>query len=112
MRVSMARFASRALCWWRGRCWVGDPDAAVRRRHPVGGRHRGGRRPAAHQPPLLLAAVLGVAAVGRWWLYFDMVSLAGLVLILAALIVVETTRYAQIRRSLRGAESSAAVDAK
>jgi low temperature requirement protein LtrA len=35
---------------------------------------------AAQQPisaPLLLAAVLGVAAaVGLWWLYFDMVSLA------------------------------------
>jgi hypothetical protein len=30
-------------------------------------------------------------------------GLAGLVLILAALIVVETTRYAQVRRSLRGA---------
>ena len=71
---------------------------------------------AAQQPigtPLLLAAVLGVAAaVGLWWLDFDMVSLAALVLILAALIVVETTRYAQIRRSLRGAEFSAAVDAK
>ena len=31
-----------------------------------------------------------------------LVGLAGLVLILAALIVVETTRYAQTRRSLRG----------
>ncbi len=30
-------------------------------------------------------------------------GLAGLVLILAALIVVEATRYAQVRRSLRGA---------
>jgi hypothetical protein len=32
-----------------------------------------------------------------------LVGLAGLVLILAALIVVETTRYAQARRNLRGA---------
>jgi low temperature requirement protein LtrA len=34
---------------------------------------------AATQPistPLLLAAILGVAAVGLWWLYFDMASLA------------------------------------
>jgi hypothetical protein len=31
------------------------------------------------------------------------VGLAGLVLILAALIVVEVTQYAQVRRSLRGA---------
>jgi hypothetical protein len=30
-------------------------------------------------------------------------GLAGLVVILAALIVVETTRHAQVRRSLRGA---------
>jgi hypothetical protein len=36
-----------------------------------------------------------------------LVGLAGLVLILAALIVVETTRYARIRRNLRGAESPA-----
>jgi hypothetical protein len=32
-----------------------------------------------------------------------LVGLAGLVLIVAALIVVETTRYAQVRRNLRGA---------
>jgi low temperature requirement protein LtrA len=122
---------------------------------------------AAEQPisaPLLVAAILGMAAaVCLWWLYFDVVSLAaehrlleaqgqdrvdlaveayayghfplvagivlaalgvegvlthalpgavvlpplaglaGLVLILTALIVVETTRYAQARRNLRGA---------
>jgi hypothetical protein len=36
-----------------------------------------------------------------------LVGLAGLVLILAALIVVETTRYAQLRRDLRGTEPPA-----
>ena len=75
--------------------------------------------------------------VGLRWLYFDAASLAAehrlaeahgqtkvrlaleaytyghfpsslaLVLILAALIVAETTRYAQIRRNLRGASSPA-----
>ena len=35
-----------------------------------------------------------------------LVGLAGLVLILAALIVVEITRYAQDRRNLRGAQPS------
>jgi low temperature requirement protein LtrA len=127
----------------------------------------------AEQPistPLLVAAILGVAAaVGLWWLYFDVASLAaehrlaevqgqararlaleaytfghfpivagivlaalgiegvlahagdseplgafyalplfgGVALYLAALIIVETTRYAQTRRNLRGAESPA-----
>jgi hypothetical protein len=72
MRVSMARFASRALC----------------------------------STGVLLAAVPAAVVLP------PLVGLAGLVLILAALIIVETTRYAQIRRSLRGPESSAAVDAK
>jgi Flp pilus assembly protein TadB len=48
----------------------------------------------------LLLAALPAAAVLP-----PLVGLAGLVLIMAALIVVETTRYAQIRRDLRGAES-------
>ena len=88
---------------------------------------------AAEQPistPLLLAAVLGVAAaVGLWWLYFDLASLAAehrlleahgqarvrlalaaytyghlpivAGIVLTALGVVETTRYAQTRHSLR-----------
>jgi low temperature requirement protein LtrA len=46
----------------------------------------------------LLLAALPAAAVLP-----GLVGLAGLVLILAALIVVETTRYARARRDLRGA---------
>ncbi len=49
-----------------------------------GDRRAPGRRASRRRPPRL-------------------VGLAGLVLIVAALIVVETTRYAQTRRSLRGA---------
>jgi hypothetical protein len=62
--------------------------------------------------PRLLATGVLLAALPAAVVLPPLVGLAGLVLILAALIVVETTRYAQIRRSLRGAESSAAVDAK
>ena len=43
----------------------------------------------------------------RWRIQAVGLLLAGLVVILAALIVVETTRYAQIRRNLRGASSPA-----
>jgi low temperature requirement protein LtrA len=52
-------------------------------------------------PPLLAACVLLVALPAAV-LVPPLAGLAGLVVILAALIVVETTRYAQIRRSLRG----------
>jgi hypothetical protein len=50
---------------------------------------------------MLLAAVPAAVVLPR------LVGLAGLVLIMAALIVVETTRHAQTRRNLRGAQSPA-----
>jgi hypothetical protein len=50
--------------------------------------------------PLVAGIVL--AALPAAVLAPPLAGLAGLVLILAALIVVETTRYAQTRRSLRG----------
>jgi hypothetical protein len=53
-------------------------------------------------PPASRGAALPAAVVLP-----PLVGLAGLVLILAALIVVETTRYGRIRRNLRGAESPA-----
>ena len=63
-------------------------------------------------PPLLASAALLIAGalLGGWTqtllfagaLLAPLAGLAGLVLILAALILVETTRYAQTRRSLRG----------
>jgi low temperature requirement protein LtrA len=53
--------------------------------------------------PRLVTACVLLAAVPAAVLLPPLVGLAGLVLILAALIVVETTRYAQVRRSLRGA---------
>jgi low temperature requirement protein LtrA len=52
--------------------------------------------------PRLVATGVLVVALPAAVLVPPLVGLAGLVLILAALIVVETTRYAQIRRSLRG----------
>ena len=53
--------------------------------------------------PRLVAIGVLVAALPAAIVLPPLVGLAGLVLILAALIVVETTRYAQDRRSLRGA---------
>ena len=53
--------------------------------------------------PRLVAIGVLLAAMPAAIVLPPLVGLAGLVLILAALIVVETTRYAQIRRSLRGA---------
>jgi len=53
--------------------------------------------------PRLVATGVLVAALPAAAVLPPLVGLAGLVLILAVLIVVETTRYAQIRRSLRGA---------
>jgi low temperature requirement protein LtrA len=52
--------------------------------------------------PRLVAVGVLLAALPAAVLIPPLVGLAGLVLILAALIVVETTRYAQVRRSLRG----------
>jgi len=52
--------------------------------------------------PRLVAAGVLLAALPAAVVLPPLVGLAGLVVILAALIVVETTRYAQIRRSLRG----------
>ena len=52
-------------------------------------------------PRLVTAGVL-LAALPATAVLPPLAGLAGLVVILAALIVVETTRYAQIRRSLRG----------
>jgi hypothetical protein len=57
--------------------------------------------------PRLLATGVLLAALPAAVVLPPLVGLAGLVLILAALIVVETTRYAQIRRNLRGASSPA-----
>jgi low temperature requirement protein LtrA len=54
-----------------------------------------------------IVAGIVVAALPAAVVLPPLVGLAGLVLILAALIVVETTRYAQIRRNLRGASSPA-----
>ena len=53
--------------------------------------------------PRLVAAGVLLAALPAAVVLPPLAGLAGLVLILAALIVVETTRYAQTRRSLRGA---------
>ena len=53
--------------------------------------------------PRLVATGVLLAALPAAVVLPPLVGLAGLVLILAALIVVETTRYAQIRRNLRGA---------
>jgi low temperature requirement protein LtrA len=53
-------------------------------------------------PRLVTAGVL-LTALPAAVVLPPLVGLAGLVLILAVLIVVETTRYAQIRRNLRGA---------
>jgi low temperature requirement protein LtrA len=53
--------------------------------------------------PRLLATGVLLAALPAAIFLPPLVGLAGLVLILAALIVVETTRYAPVRRSLRGA---------
>jgi hypothetical protein len=55
--------------------------------------------------PRLVATGVLVAALPAAVLAPPLVGLAGLVLILAALIVVETTPYAQVRRDLRGAWS-------
>ena len=52
-------------------------------------------------PRLVTIGVL-VAALPAAVVLPPLVGLAGLVLILAALIVVETTRYAPVRRNLRG----------
>jgi low temperature requirement protein LtrA len=51
--------------------------------------------------PRLVATGVLLAALPAAVFLPPLVGLAGLVLILAALIVVETTRYAQARRSLR-----------
>lgn len=53
--------------------------------------------------PRLVATGVLLAALPATVVLPPLVGLAGLVLILAALIVVETTRYAQARRSLRNA---------
>ncbi|HEX2372804.1 MAG TPA: hypothetical protein VHO93_02370 [Actinomycetota bacterium] len=53
-------------------------------------------------PRLVTIGVL-LAALPAAVLAPPLAGLAGVVVILAALIVVETTRYAQIRRDLRGA---------
>jgi low temperature requirement protein LtrA len=57
--------------------------------------------------PRLLATGVLLAALPAAIVLPPLVGLAGLVLILAALIVVETTRYAQTRRNLRGAQPRA-----
>ena len=57
--------------------------------------------------PRLVAICMSLAALPAAVVLPPLAGLAGLVLILAVLIVVETTRYAQIRRNLRGAESPA-----
>jgi low temperature requirement protein LtrA len=53
--------------------------------------------------PRLVTTGVMLAALPAAVVLPPLVGLAGLVLILAALVVVETTRYAQVRRSLRGA---------
>jgi ABC-type branched-subunit amino acid transport system permease subunit len=62
-------------------------------------------------PRLVTIGVL-VAALPGAVVLPPLVGLAGSVLILATLIVVETTRYAQARRNLRGTWSPAGIDAK
>ena len=54
--------------------------------------------------PRLVATAVLLAAVPAAAVLAPLAGLAGLVLVLAALIVVETTRYAQTRRSLRNAK--------
>ena len=76
------------------------------------GDHELRRQLAITWAPLLASAALLIAGalLGGWTqtllfagaLLAPLAGLAGLVLILAALILVETTRYAQTRRSLRG----------
>ena len=53
--------------------------------------------------PRLVAICVFLAALPAAVVLPPLVGLAGLVLILAVLIIVETTRYAQTRRNLRGA---------
>jgi low temperature requirement protein LtrA len=53
--------------------------------------------------PRLVAVGVLLAALPAAVVLPPLAGLAGLVLILAALIIVETTRYAQVRRDLRGA---------
>jgi low temperature requirement protein LtrA len=53
-------------------------------------------------PPRLVATILLVAAVPAGSVLPPLAALAGAVLVLAALVVVETTLYTQFRRSLRG----------
>jgi len=53
--------------------------------------------------PRLVAMCVLLAALPAAVVLPPLVGLAGLVLILAALVIVETTRYAQTRRSLRNA---------
>jgi low temperature requirement protein LtrA len=57
----------------------------------------------ALSPPRLVAIGVLLAALPAAVLLPPLAGLAGLVFILAALIIVETTRYAQVRRSLRNA---------
>ena len=57
--------------------------------------------------PRLVAICMFLAALPAAVVLPPLVGLAGLVLILAALIIVETTRYAQTRRNLRGTEPPA-----
>jgi lauroyl/myristoyl acyltransferase len=52
--------------------------------------------------PRLVAIGVLMAALPAAVVLPPLVGLAGLMLILAALIAVETTRYAQLRRNLRG----------
>ena len=91
------------------------PVVAVFRRGVAGGRApiAGGARPGQGQAwpgglhllslPRLVAICVLLAALPAAVVLPPLVGLAGLVLIMAVLIVVETTRYAQIRRNLRGA---------
>jgi low temperature requirement protein LtrA len=53
-------------------------------------------------PPRLMATFLLVAAVPAGAVLPSLAALAGAVVVLATLLVVETTRYTQFRRSLRG----------
>lgn len=60
------------------------------------------RMRSARSLPRLLAICVLLAALPAAVVLPPLAGLAGLVVIVAALIVVETTRYAPARRSLRG----------
>jgi Flp pilus assembly protein TadB len=102
--VGLARPADSATCIGpsgRPSEEIRDQISRRRSRVPVGADGDDGLHSTLSLPLLVATCVLAAAAPAAA-LVPPLAGLAGLVIILAALIVVETTRYAQARRSLRG----------